>query len=108
GGGAARGRAGSLGTYWAVVLPLSAPAFAVTAIWQFTSIWNDFLFAVFIITDPDKWPVTVAVNNAAGSLVSTYNLQMSAALLASLPTLVVYVVLGRYFVRGLLAGALKG
>jgi glucose/mannose transport system permease protein len=101
-------RAGMLRTYWSVVLPLSAPAFVVTAIWQFTSIWNDFLFAVFIITDPDKWPVTVAVNNAAGSLVSTYNLQMSAALLASLPTLVVYIILGRYFVRGLLAGALKG
>jgi glucose/mannose transport system permease protein len=101
-------RAGMLRTYWSVVLPISAPAFVVTAIWQFTSIWNDFLFAVFIITDPAKWPVTVAVNNAAGSLVANYNLQMSAALLASLPTLVVYIILGRYFVRGLLAGALKG
>ena len=101
-------RAGMLRTYWSVVLPISAPAFVVTAIWQFTSIWNDFLFAVFIISDPDKWPVTVAVNNAAGSMVSNYNLQMSSALLASLPTLVVYILLGRYFVRGLLAGALKG
>jgi len=101
-------RAGMLRTYWSVVLPISAPAFVVTAIWQFTSIWNDFLFAVFIISDPDKWPVTVAVNNAAGSLVSNYNLQMSSALLASLPTLIVYILLGRYFVRGLLAGALKG
>jgi glucose/mannose transport system permease protein len=52
--------------------------------------------------------VTVAVNNAAGSMVSNYNLQMSSALLASLPTLVVYILLGRYFVRGLMAGALKG
>ena len=101
-------RAGMLRTYFSVVLPLSAPAFVVTAIWQFTSIWNDFLFAVFIITDPSKWPVTVAVNNTTGSLVTPYNLQMSAALLASLPTLVVYILLGRYFVRGLLAGALKG
>ena len=47
-------RAGMLRTYWSVVLPLSAPAFVVTAIWQFTSIWNDFLFAVFLITDPDE------------------------------------------------------
>jgi glucose/mannose transport system permease protein len=101
-------RAGMLRSYWSVVLPLSAPAFVVCAIWQFTSIWNDFLFAVFIITDPAKWPVTVAVNNTTGSLVTPYNLQMSAALLASLPTLIVYIVLGRYFVRGLLAGALKG
>jgi glucose/mannose transport system permease protein len=101
-------RAGMLRTYWSVVLPLSAPAFVVTAIWQFTSIWNDFLFAVFLITDPTKWPVTVALNNTTGSLVTPYNLQMSAALLASLPTLVVYVILGRYFIRGLMAGALKG
>jgi glucose/mannose transport system permease protein len=101
-------RAGMLRTYWSVILPLSAPAFVVAAIWQFTSIWNDFLLAVFIITDPAKWPVTVALNNTAGSLVTPYNLQMSAALLASLPTLIVYIFLGRYFMRGLLAGALKG
>jgi len=101
-------RAGMLRTYWSVVLPISAPAFVVTAIWQFTSIWNDFLFAVFIINDPAKWPVTVALNNTTGSFVTPYNLQMSAALLASLPTLAVYVILGRYFIRGLMAGALKG
>jgi len=101
-------RAGMLRTYWSVILPLSAPAFVVAAIWQFTSIWNDFLFAVFLILDPSQWPVTVALNNTTGSLVTPYNLQMAAALLASLPTLIVYVLLGRYFMRGLLAGALKG
>jgi glucose/mannose transport system permease protein len=101
-------RAGMFRTYWSVVLPISAPAFVVALIWQFTSIWNDFLFAVFIVTDPAKWPVTVALNNTAGSLVTPYNLQMSAALLASLPTLLVYIFLGRYFMRGLMAGALKG
>jgi glucose/mannose transport system permease protein len=101
-------RAGMLRTYWSVILPLSAPAFVVAAIWQFTAIWNDFLFAVFLITDPVSWPVTVALNNTAGSVVTPYNLQMAAALLASLPTLVVYIVLGRYFMRGLMAGALKG
>ncbi|MGZ8691328.1 MAG: carbohydrate ABC transporter permease [Gaiellaceae bacterium] len=101
-------RAGMLRTYWSVILPLSAPAFVVAAIWQFTSIWNDFLFAVFLITDPNSWPVTVALNNTAGSLVTPYNVSMAGALLASLPTLVVYILLGRYFVRGLLAGSLKG
>jgi glucose/mannose transport system permease protein len=101
-------RAGMLRTYWSVVLPISMPAFVVAAIWQFTSIWNDFLFAVFLIVDPAKWPVTVALNNEAGSLVTTYNVQMAGALLASLPTLIVYILLGRYFMRGLLAGALKG
>ena len=100
--------AGMLRTLRSVVLPISIPAFVVTAIWQFTSIWNDFLFAIFIVTDPSKYPVTVALNNTTGSLVSPYNLQMSASLLASLPTLVVYILLGRYFMRGLMAGALKG
>jgi glucose/mannose transport system permease protein len=101
-------RAGMLRTYWSVVLPISMPAFVVATIWQFTSIWNDFLFAVFIITDPSKWPVTVALNNTTGSLVTPYNLQMAAALLASAPTLIVYILLGRFFMRGLMAGALKG
>jgi glucose/mannose transport system permease protein len=101
-------RAGMLRTYWSVILPLSAPAFVVALIWQFTSIWNDFLFAVFIVTDPVSWPVTVALNNTAGSLVTPYNVSMAAAMLASLPTLIVYILLGRYFVRGLLAGSLKG
>jgi glucose/mannose transport system permease protein len=101
-------RAGMLRTYWSVVLPISAPAFVVTAIWQFTSIWNDFLFAVFLITDPSSWPVTVALNNTTGSLVTPYNVQMAAALIASIPTLIVYILLGRYFMRGLMAGALKG
>lgn len=101
-------RAGMLRTYWSVVLPVSAPAFVVTAIWQFTSIWNDFLFAVFIVDDPAQWPVTVALNNTTGSFVTPYNVQMAAALIASLPTLVVYILLGRYFMRGLMAGALKG
>jgi glucose/mannose transport system permease protein len=99
---------GMLRTFWSVVLPISMPAFVVTAIWQFTSIWNDFLFAVFIITDPSQYPVTVALNNTTGSFVSPYNVQMAAALIASLPTLVVYILLGRYFMRGLMAGALKG
>jgi len=100
--------AGMLRTYWSVILPASPPAFVVTAIWQFTSIWNDFLFAVFLVTNPDSWPVTVALNNTAGSQVTPFPVQMAGALIASIPTLIVYILLGRYFMRGLMAGALKG
>ena len=99
--------AGMLRTYASVVLPNSAPAFAVVVIWQFTSMWNDFLFAVFL-TGPASWPATVQLNNIAGSMVVPYGQQMAAAILASLPTLLVYVLLGRFFMRGLMAGALKG
>ncbi|HEV8652961.1 MAG TPA: carbohydrate ABC transporter permease [Actinomycetes bacterium] len=99
--------AGLLRTYRSVILPNSAPAFAVTLIWQFTSMWNDFLFAVFL-TGPSSWPTTVRLNNIAGSMVVPYSQQMAAALLASIPTLLVYLLLGRFFMRGLMAGALKG
>ncbi|WP_157250947.1 carbohydrate ABC transporter permease [Nonomuraea typhae] len=99
--------AGMLRTYWSVVLPVSGPAIAVVIIWQFTSLWNDFLFAVFI-TGPRSWPTTVMLNNIAGAQATPYSQQMAAAILASIPTMLIYVLLGRFFMRGLMAGALKG
>jgi len=96
-----------LQTYRYILLPLSAPGFVVALIWQFTATWNDFLFAV-VLTKPEFWPITVALNNMAGSQIIAWNVQMAGSLLAALPTLVVYIFLGRYFLRGLMAGALKG
>jgi glucose/mannose transport system permease protein len=96
-----------LGIYRHILFPISMPGFVVVLIWQFTSIWNEFLFAV-TLTLPDQWPITVALNGLAGSLLAHYEIQMAGALLTALPPLVIYVVLGRYFIRGLLAGALKG
>jgi glucose/mannose transport system permease protein len=99
--------AGMLKIYWLILLPISIPSFVVVLIWQFTSAWNDFLFAV-ILTGNTEWPITVALNNMAGSQIISWNVQMAGSLLAALPTLLVYVFLGRYFLRGLLAGSLKG
>ena len=96
-----------LGIYRYIMFPLSAPSFAVVIIWQFTQAWNEFLFAV-ILTNQSHWPVTVALNNLAGSQLVQWNVLMAATLLAALPTLLVYIFLGRYFLRGLMAGALKG
>jgi glucose/mannose transport system permease protein len=96
------------GVYRHVLFPLSLPGFVVVMIWQFTSIWNDFLFAVTVIGNPEVQPITVALNNLAGSLIVEWNVQMAGALLAALPTLLVYIFLGRYFMRGLMAGSLKG
>ena len=92
----------------AIIFPLSLPGFVVVAIWQFTSIWNDFLFAATITSNPNVQPVTVALNNLAGSYIVEWNVQMAGALIAALPTLLVYIVLGRFFMRGLMAGALRG
>ena len=93
--------------YRRVLLPLSIPGFVVVLIWQFTSAWNDFLFAVTLTSQPN-WPVTVALNNLAGSFSVSWNIQMAGALIAAMPTLLIYIVLGKYFMRGLLAGSLKG
>ena len=99
--------AGLLETYYHIFLPVSAPAFVVVLIWQFTAAWNDFLFAV-VLTSPENWPITVALNNLAGSQIIAWNVQMAASLVAAIPTLIIYIFLGRYFLRGLMSGALKG
>ncbi len=96
-----------LGIYRYILLPISIPSFVVVLIWQFTSAWNDFLFAV-ILTGNKEWPITVALNNMAGSQIIAWNVQMAGSLLAALPPLLIYIFLGRYFLRGLLAGSLKG
>jgi glucose/mannose transport system permease protein len=95
--------------FWRIILPLSTPIMMVTLIWQFTNIWNDFLYGV-VFSGADSKPVTVGLNNLANtsSSVKEYNVDMAAAMIAGLPTLLVYVLAGKYFVRGLTAGAVKG
>ena len=100
--------AGILSIYANILFPLSIPGFVVVMIWQFTSIWNDFLFGLIVTSTPDLQPITVALNNLAGSYFVEWNVQMAGALLAALPTLLIYVFLSRYFMRGLLAGSVKG
>ena len=96
------------GIYRHVMLPLSIPGFVVVAIWQFTSIWNEFLFGLIITNAPALRPVTVTLQNLSGSQYTQWNVQMAGALIVALPTLLVYMFLGRYFLRGMMAGALKG
>ena len=92
-----------------IIIPISAPIAVVSVIWQFTSIWNDFLFGASF-AGADTRPLTVALNNLVNTSTGTkaYNVDMAAAMIAALPTMVVYVLAGKYFVRGLMAGAVKG
>lgn len=100
--------AGMLRTFWSVALPISIPGFVVVMIWQFTNAWNDFLFAVFFAT-PMNGPVTLALNNLSnGALLTNYGVSMAGALLASAPTLVVYILLSKYFISGMMSGSVKG
>ncbi len=101
--------AGFFMIFWKIMLPLSIPIIVVSVIWQFTQIWNDFLFGV-VFSAGEAQPITVALNNLVNTStgVKEYNVDMAAAIIAALPTLFVYVVAGKYFVRGLTAGAVKG
>jgi len=95
--------------FWRILLPSSGPIIVVSVIWQFTNIWNDFLFGASF-SGANSTPMTVALNNLVSSStgVKEYNVHFAGAILAALPTLVVYIVSGRYFVRGLMSGAVKG
>ncbi|MBB3457602.1 glucose/mannose transport system permease protein [Rhizobium sp. BK313] len=92
-----------------ILLPSSGPIIVVSVIWQFTNIWNDFLFGASF-SGANSTPMTVALNNLVSSStgVKEYNVHFAGAILAALPTLIVYIVSGRYFVRGLMSGAVKG
>ena len=101
--------AGFMRIFWRILLPSSGPIIAVSFIWQFTNIWNDFLFGASF-ADADSQPMTVALNNLVSSStgVKEYNVHFAGAIMAAAPTLLVYIVAGRYFVRGLMAGSVKG
>ncbi|MFF0265780.1 carbohydrate ABC transporter permease [Kribbella sp. NPDC004536] len=99
--------AGLVQTYARIILPISISGFVVTLIWQFTSVWNDFLFALFL-TQQNNGPVTLGLAALAGGQKVDYAASMAGALITSFPTLIVYILLGRWFIGGLMAGALKG
>ena len=99
---------GFFGIYRYLMLPIAFPAFAVVLIWQFTNIWNDYIIGLVVLSNPRSAPVMVAVTNLAGTYTTQWQVQMSGALIAALPTIFVYLALGRFFMRGLLAGSVKG
>ena len=101
--------AGFFTIFGRIILPMSTPIVMVCLIWQFTQIWNDFLFGV-VFSSGDSQPITVALNNLVNTSTGAkeYNVDMAAAMIAGLPTLLVYVLAGKYFLRGLTAGAVKG
>lgn len=99
---------GFFGLYRHLMLPIAFPVFAVVMIWQFTSIWNDYIIGLVVLSNPRLAPVNVAVQNLAGTYTTQWQVQMSGALIAALPTIFVYLALGKFFMRGLLSGSIKG
>ena len=100
--------AGLMTIFMHIFLPLSIPAFAVVSIFQFTNIWNEFLFGVTILPNPAVQPVTIALNNLSGTYSVDWNVVVAGALVAALPTLLIYIFLGRFFIQGIMAGSVKG
>ena len=101
--------AGFFTIFFKILLPLSTPIVMVSLIWQFTQVWNDFLFGV-VFASGSSQPITVALNNLVNTSTGAkeYNVDMAAAMIAALPTLLVYIFAGKYFVRGLTSGVVKG
>ena len=90
-----------------IVLPLSIPGFVVAGLFQFTNIWNDFLFGIVTIPNPTMQPVTAALNNLSGTQTVDWNVLMAGSLITALPTALIYLLLGRYYIQGLTAGSVK-
>ncbi len=99
--------AGIIRTYFKIMMPLSLPGFVVAGIFQFTNIWNDFLFGIVVIPNPKMQPVTAALNNLSGTQTVDWNIVMAGAAIAAIPTAIAYLLLGRFFVQGLTAGSVK-
>src|ERR1700738_3651347 len=100
--------AGVVRIFFLVMLPLALPAFVVVGIFQFTNIWNDFLFGVTLLPTPNAQPVTLALHTLSRSFSVDWNVVMAGAVIVALPTALIYILLGKFFVRGLLAGSVKG
>jgi glucose/mannose transport system permease protein len=101
--------AGMLRIFWSIALPTARPILMVVVIMSFTNIWNDFLFAL-VLAPFDSQTVTVGLNNLINVVEerAEYNVHMAGALIAAMPTTIVYVLAGKHFVRGLTSGAVKG
>lgn len=101
--------AGFFTIFFRILMPMSTPIFMVSLIWQFTQVWNDFLFGI-VFASGEAQPITVALNNLVNTSTGAkeYNVDMAAAMIAALPTLLVYIFAGKYFIRGLTSGVVKG
>jgi multiple sugar transport system permease protein len=93
--------------YWTVVLPLCRPALAALAVLEFTFIYNDFLWAIVLMKSGNKMPITSALNSLQGIFFSNNNLIAAASVLVAIPSIVVFALLQKQFIRGLTLGASK-
>ena len=94
--------------YWNIIMPLCRPALAALATLEFTFIYNDFFWALLLMKTGDKRPITSALNNLQGQFFTDTSVLAAGALLAAIPTIIVYLALQQHFISGLTLGSTKG
>ena len=99
---------GTFAAFYKIALPLSLPGFAVVAIFQFTNIWNEFLYGLVLTQGVNSQPVTVAIANLKGTTVASWNIQMAGVIISILPVLLIYIFFLKLIIKGLLMGSVKG
>ena len=100
--------AGEFRIYWAIVMPLARPILVTLAIFTFMSTWNDFMWPLIILTDSRKYTLPVSIANLVGEHVQDIELMMASSVLTVIPVLVLFIVLQRYYIEGLMVGSVKG
>ena len=99
--------ASELRLYWSVVLPVIAPILATLAIWTFLTTWNDFMWPLIVLSDDSRYTLPVALASLVGEHVQDVELMMAGSVLTVLPVLLVFLVLQRYYIQGIMAGSVK-
>ncbi len=94
--------------YWSVVLPLCKPILITLAIFTFMAAWNDFMWPLIVLNDNEMYTLPVALANMVGEYVQDTELMMAGAVVTVLPVMIVFVVLQRYFIEGIMLGSVKG
>jgi multiple sugar transport system permease protein len=100
--------AGELRIYRSIVLPVITPILATIAIWTFLNAWNDFMWPLIVLSDESRYTLPVALANLSGEHVQDTELMMAGAVVTVLPVMVVFLVLQRYYIQGVMAGSVKG
>ena len=100
--------AGELRIYFSIVLPTIAPVLATLAIWTFLTTWNDFMWPLIVLSDENRYTLPVALANLVGEHVQDTELMMAGSVVTTLPVLLVFLFLQRYYVQGVMAGSVKG
>ncbi|OGC03895.1 ABC transporter permease [candidate division WOR-1 bacterium RIFOXYA12_FULL_43_27] len=93
--------------FWYIVLPLAVPGIIATGIWTFLSTWDELIFA-WVLTSAETMTIPVGIRNFVGNYQNRFDLMMAAAVVATVPVMIIFFLLQKYIVKGLTAGAVKG